>query len=106
MILHSEVKATLHVKDIWLDLQSGFEHTGKGDGRPTSNLFPLVIAPSSRAGILLVIRLSALGGETFKISHLSSSVATCNSSVALPITKISEHPKNLLGTDIVVLAYF
>lgn len=61
VILHSEVKATLHVKDIWLDLQSGFEHTGKGDGRPTSNLFPLVIAPSSRAGILFVIRLSALG---------------------------------------------
>ncbi|KAM0824713.1 hypothetical protein ACQ4PT_070010 [Festuca glaucescens] len=57
VILHSEVKATLHVKDVSLDLQAGFEHLGK-DGRPTSSLFPLVIAPSSRAGILFVIRLS------------------------------------------------
>ncbi|CAL5051773.1 unnamed protein product [Urochloa decumbens] len=58
VILRSEVKATLHVKDVQLDLQSGFEHLGKGDGRPTSSLFPLVIAPSSRAGILFIIRLS------------------------------------------------
>ncbi|CAN6198343.1 unnamed protein product [Urochloa humidicola] len=58
VILCSEVKATLHVKDVQLDLQSGFEHLGKGDGRPTSSLFPLVIAPSSRAGILFIIRLS------------------------------------------------
>ncbi|KAJ1265685.1 hypothetical protein BS78_08G094400 [Paspalum vaginatum] len=58
VILSSEVKATLHVKDVRLDLQSGFEHLGKGDGRPASNLFPLVIAPSSRAGILFIIRLS------------------------------------------------
>uniref|UniRef100_M8B821 Trafficking protein particle complex subunit 10 n=1 Tax=Aegilops tauschii TaxID=37682 RepID=M8B821_AEGTA len=58
VILHSEVKATLHVKDVSLDLQAGFEHLGKGDGRPTSSLFPLVIAPSSKAGILFVIRLS------------------------------------------------
>uniref|UniRef100_A0A0D9Y073 Trafficking protein particle complex subunit 11 domain-containing protein n=1 Tax=Leersia perrieri TaxID=77586 RepID=A0A0D9Y073_9ORYZ len=61
LLLQSQVKATVHVKDVWLDLQSGFEHTGKGDGRPTSNLFPLVIAPSSRAGILFVIRLSGIG---------------------------------------------
>ncbi|CAL5037459.1 unnamed protein product [Urochloa decumbens] len=58
VILRSEVKATLHVKDVQLDLQSGFEHLGKGDGRPTSSLFPLVIGPSSRAGILFIIRLS------------------------------------------------
>ncbi|RCV20734.1 hypothetical protein SEVIR_4G080000v4 [Setaria viridis] len=58
VILRSEVKATLHVKDVQLDLQSGFEHLGKGDGRPASSLFPLVIAPSSRAGILFIIRLS------------------------------------------------
>ncbi|CAN6202119.1 unnamed protein product [Urochloa humidicola] len=58
VILRSEVKATLHVKDVQLDLQSGFEHLGKGDGRPTSSLFPLVIAPSSRAGILFIIRSS------------------------------------------------
>ncbi|KAG2610850.1 hypothetical protein PVAP13_4KG224500 [Panicum virgatum] len=58
VILRSEVKATLHVKDVQLDLQSGFEHLGKGDGRPASSLFPLVVAPSSRAGILFIIRLS------------------------------------------------
>jgi hypothetical protein len=63
VILRSEVKARLHVKDIWLDLQSGFEHIGKGDGRPSSNLFPLVIAPSSRAGILFIIRLSGTTGK-------------------------------------------
>ena len=60
--MHSEVKATLHVKDVSLDLQAGFEHLGKGDGRPTSSLFPLVIAPSSKAGILFVIRLSGTKG--------------------------------------------
>jgi trafficking protein particle complex subunit 10 len=64
VILCSEVKARLHVKDIWLDLQSGFEHIGKGDGRPSSNLFPLVIAPSSRAGILFIIRLSGTTGKS------------------------------------------
>ncbi|CAD6269893.1 unnamed protein product [Miscanthus lutarioriparius] len=58
VILRSEVKATLHVKDVRLDLQSGFEHLGKGDGRPALSLFPLVIAPSSKAGILFMIRLS------------------------------------------------
>uniref|UniRef100_A0A0A8XPC1 TRAPPC10/Trs130 C-terminal domain-containing protein n=1 Tax=Arundo donax TaxID=35708 RepID=A0A0A8XPC1_ARUDO len=58
VILRSEVKAALHVKDVWLDLQSVFEHFGKGDGRPASSLFPLVIAPSSRTGILFIIRLS------------------------------------------------
>ncbi|KAG0521169.1 hypothetical protein BDA96_08G138300 [Sorghum bicolor] len=58
VILCSEVKATLHVKDVRLDLQSGFEHLGKGDGRPALSLFPLVIAPSSKAGILFMIRLS------------------------------------------------
>ena len=64
MILRSEVKATLHVKDVRLDLQSGFEHLGKGDGRPALSLFPLVIAPSSKAGILLMIRLSGTKGKS------------------------------------------
>lgn len=58
------MKATLHVKDVSLDLQAGFEHLGKGDGRPTSSLFPLVIAPSSKAGILFVIRLSGTKGTS------------------------------------------
>ena len=65
MILRSEVKATLHVKDVQLDLQSGFEHLGKGDGRPASSFFPLVIAPSSRAGILFIIRLSGTKGKSY-----------------------------------------
>ena len=68
MILRSEVKATLHVKDVQLDLQSGFEHLGKGDGRPASSLFPLVIAPSSRAGILFIIRLSGTKGKSYKLA--------------------------------------
>jgi hypothetical protein len=73
VILRSEVKASLHVKDMWLDLQSGFEHLGKGDGRPASNLFPLVIAPSSRAGILFIIRLS----DTIKFTFIATCVP-CN----------------------------
>ena len=68
MILRSEVKATLHVKDVQLDLQSGFEHLGKGDGRPASSFFPLVIAPSSRAGILFIIRLSGTKGKSYKLA--------------------------------------
>jgi len=64
VILRSEVKATLHVKDVRLDLQSGFEHLGKGDGRPALSLFPLVIAPSSKAGILFMIRLSGTKGKS------------------------------------------
>ncbi|XP_058110724.1 trafficking protein particle complex II-specific subunit 130 homolog isoform X2 [Magnolia sinica] len=62
VILHSQVKATLTIYDAWLDLQAGFVHIGKGDGRPTSSFFPLVISPSSRAGILFGIRLGILTG--------------------------------------------
>ncbi|XP_072967232.1 trafficking protein particle complex II-specific subunit 130 homolog [Typha angustifolia] len=58
VILHSQVKATLNLYDAWLDLQAGFVHIGKGDGRPTSSFFPLVISPSSTAGILFTIRLA------------------------------------------------
>lgn len=57
VILHSEVKATLTIHDAWLDLQDGFVHAGRGDGRPTSGFFPLIISPSSRAGILFSICL-------------------------------------------------
>uniref|UniRef100_A0A0A8XRS9 TRAPPC10/Trs130 C-terminal domain-containing protein n=1 Tax=Arundo donax TaxID=35708 RepID=A0A0A8XRS9_ARUDO len=60
VILRSEVKAALHVKDVWLDLQPGFEHFDNRDGRPASSLFPLIIAPSSRAGILFIIWLSGI----------------------------------------------
>ncbi|KAI3949933.1 hypothetical protein MKW92_020009 [Papaver armeniacum] len=68
--LHSQVKATLTIYDAWLDLQDGFAHTGEGDGRPTSSFFPLVISPSSRAGILFGICLgnATNGDETARIN--------------------------------------
>ncbi|KAL5972557.1 hypothetical protein ACLOJK_039361 [Asimina triloba] len=62
VILHSQVKATLTVYDAWLDLQAGFIHIGKDVGKPTSSFFPLVISPSSRAGILFGICLGSLNG--------------------------------------------
>ncbi|KAF9590459.1 hypothetical protein IFM89_035336 [Coptis chinensis] len=61
--LHSQVKATLTIHDAWLDLQPGFVHMGQGDGRPSSSFFPLVISPSSRAGILFGIRLGSVTTE-------------------------------------------
>lgn len=57
VILHSQVKAPLTIYDAWLDLQDGFSHSGKGDGRPASSFFPLVVSPSSRAGMLFSICL-------------------------------------------------
>ncbi|XP_022139450.1 trafficking protein particle complex II-specific subunit 130 homolog [Momordica charantia] len=63
VIIHSEVKATLTVYDAWLDLQDGFVHTGNDNGRPSSGYFPLVISPSSRAGILFSIRLGKTSFE-------------------------------------------
>jgi len=63
VIIHSEVQATLTVYDAWLDLQDGFVHTGNDDGRPLSGYFPLVISPSSRAGILFSIRLGKTNYE-------------------------------------------
>ncbi|MBA0676070.1 hypothetical protein Goari_017579 [Gossypium aridum] len=55
--LHSQVKATLTVNDAWLDLQDGFVHAGQDDGRPVSGFFPLVISPTSRAGLLFRVCL-------------------------------------------------
>ncbi|XP_019057996.1 PREDICTED: trafficking protein particle complex II-specific subunit 130 homolog isoform X3 [Tarenaya hassleriana] len=55
VMLQSLVKANLIVNDAWLDLQDGFVHTGQSDGRPTSNFFPLVVSPGSRAGLLFSI---------------------------------------------------
>ena len=63
VILQSEVKATLTIYDAWLDLQDGFVHTQKGDGRPTSGLTPLIISPHSRAGILFSICLEMSNAE-------------------------------------------
>ncbi|XP_010278302.1 PREDICTED: trafficking protein particle complex II-specific subunit 130 homolog isoform X2 [Nelumbo nucifera] len=73
VILHSQVRATLTIYDAWLDLQPGFIHVGQGDGRPTSSFFPLVISPSSRAGILFGIRLgSGKTGDEAETSHADS----------------------------------
>ncbi|QHN96069.1 uncharacterized protein DS421_18g615190 [Arachis hypogaea] len=63
VILHSEVKATLTIYDAWLDLQHGFIHNGQTEGRPSSSLFPLVISPTSKAGILFSICLGKTNGE-------------------------------------------
>ncbi|CAK9160210.1 unnamed protein product [Ilex paraguariensis] len=59
VILHSQVKASLTIYDAWLDLQAGFVHARQGDGRPISSFFPIVVSPTSRAGILFSICLGA-----------------------------------------------
>ncbi|KAK6132777.1 hypothetical protein DH2020_033479 [Rehmannia glutinosa] len=58
VILQSQVKASLAIYDAWLDLQDGFAHAGKGDGRPASSFFPLIVSPKSKAGILFSIYLA------------------------------------------------
>ncbi|KAF6138182.1 hypothetical protein GIB67_011022 [Kingdonia uniflora] len=73
VILHSQVKATLTIYDAWLDLQSGFDHIGKGNGRPTPSFFPLVISPFSRAGILFGISIgSGTTGDEVEELHKGS----------------------------------
>ncbi|XP_071736624.1 trafficking protein particle complex II-specific subunit 130 homolog [Rutidosis leptorrhynchoides] len=57
VILNSQVKACLTIHDAWLDLQDGFAHAGRGDGRPTPAFFPLIVPASSKAGILYTISL-------------------------------------------------
>lgn len=68
-ILHSQVKASVTIYDAWLDLQDGFVHSGQGDGRPTSGFFPLVIAPTAKAGILFCICLGTTSSQG--IAHFS-----------------------------------
>ena len=63
VILHSQVKACLTIHDAWLDLQDGFAHGGKGDGRPTPAFFPLAVPAASRAGILFSIFLKTTTAE-------------------------------------------
>lgn len=46
-----------------MDLQDGFAHTGQGDGRPASAFFPLVISPTSKAGILFSICVGSMNAE-------------------------------------------
>ncbi|KAI3769242.1 hypothetical protein L6452_00343 [Arctium lappa] len=70
VILHSQVKASLTIHDAWLDLQDGFTHAGCGDGRPTSDCFPLVVPPASRAGILFGISLgTTITKDEEKVLH-------------------------------------
>lgn len=57
------MKAALQLYDAWLDLQAGFVHVGKVDGRPISSSFPLVISPSSTAGLLFTIQLASTKGS-------------------------------------------
>ncbi|XP_039029617.1 trafficking protein particle complex II-specific subunit 130 homolog [Hibiscus syriacus] len=63
VILHSQLNATLSVCDACLDLQSGFIHAGQGNGRPISGYFPLVISPTSKAGLLFHLCLKKRSAE-------------------------------------------
>ncbi|CAN1839569.1 Trafficking protein particle complex II-specific subunit 130 homolog [Linum perenne] len=63
VILQSQVKATLIVHDAWLELQDGFVHAGRGDGRPTLVSFPLAISPTSKGGIIFNISLGKTTGK-------------------------------------------
>ncbi|KAL7186352.1 hypothetical protein ACSBR2_028154 [Camellia fascicularis] len=73
VILHSQVKASLTIYDAWLDLQDGFAHTGQGAGRPASGFFPLVVSPTSRAGMLFSICLATtIAEDTAKELHPDS----------------------------------
>ncbi|KAK9056976.1 hypothetical protein SSX86_024341 [Deinandra increscens subsp. villosa] len=67
VILQSQVKASLTIHDVWLDLQDGFSHAGRGDGRPTSGMFPLVVPPASKSGILFGISLGTITNEDEEI---------------------------------------
>lgn len=70
-MIHSQVKAILHLHDAWLDLQAGFVHVGKENGRPVSSFFPLVISPSSTAGILFSICMKnmTVAGKFFNVLY-------------------------------------
>ncbi|CAA0840338.1 Trafficking protein particle complex II-specific subunit 130 homolog [Striga hermonthica] len=63
VMLQSQVKASLAIYDAWLDLQDGFAHAGKGDGRPASGFFPLLVSSKSKAGILFSICLTGSPAE-------------------------------------------
>ncbi|URD88129.1 hypothetical protein MUK42_26812, partial [Musa troglodytarum] len=73
VMIHSQVKATLYLHDAWLDLQPGFVHVGKANGRPVSGFFPLVISPSSTAGILFSVCIESMpfGDQTEQLQTQS-----------------------------------
>ncbi|GAV59886.1 LOW QUALITY PROTEIN: hypothetical protein CFOL_v3_03417 [Cephalotus follicularis] len=54
----------IYINDAWLDLEDGFVHSRQEDWRSTSGLFPLVISPSSQAGILFSICLGKSEDDT------------------------------------------
>lgn len=111
VILHSQVKATLTIYDSWLDLQHGFHHIGKGDGRPTSGFFPLVVCPTSRAGILFSIcsRSTDAGDETEKLQQ--DSILNIRYAIAgdrangahMPVAVGSPGPEDLIFRSSLVL---
>ncbi|XP_078436829.1 TRAPP II complex TRAPPC10/CLUB [Wolffia australiana] len=53
--IHSLVNASLRVDEAWLEVQGEVLVVGKGDGKPISTSFPLVLTPSSSAGVLFSI---------------------------------------------------
>ncbi|CAI0459102.1 unnamed protein product [Linum tenue] len=63
VILQSQVQATLTVYDAWLELQDGFVHAGRADGRPTLVSFPLAVSPTSKGGIIFNISLGRTIGK-------------------------------------------
>lgn len=68
------MKAILTVYDAWLDLQDELVHAGQGDGRPISGFFPLVVSPTSRAGLLFSV---CLGKRIAEGTGLFSWIVLC-----------------------------
>ncbi|KAE9621646.1 putative tetratricopeptide-like helical domain, TRAPP II complex, TRAPPC10 [Lupinus albus] len=89
VILHSEVKAKLTIYDACLDLQDGFVHNGESEGRPNSIDFPLVISPTSKAGILFSICLGTANEE--EATKLSESILNIRYGISGDRT-IGAHP--------------
>uniref|UniRef100_A0A7N0V8S3 Trafficking protein particle complex II-specific subunit 130 homolog n=2 Tax=Kalanchoe fedtschenkoi TaxID=63787 RepID=A0A7N0V8S3_KALFE len=71
VILVSQVKSTLTISDAWLNLGDGFVHSGQNKGESASSLFPLVVSPNSRAGMLFGICLGKRN-TTDKIDSIHS----------------------------------
>ncbi|KAK6934303.1 TRAPP II complex TRAPPC10, C-terminal [Dillenia turbinata] len=97
VILYSQVKAPLTIYDAWLDLQDGFVHTGQRDGRPTSSFFPLVVSPSSKAGILFSISLGSTDKEDGDISVHPDSILNIRYGVA-GHRKVGAHTPVVVGS--------
>lgn len=69
--LFSLVKAAIVIYDAWLDLQFGFVHVGRNNGRPNpSTVLPLAVSPSSRGALIFTVCLASALEEGK--SHVSS----------------------------------